>query len=413
MKSSFPSLGFLLFFTINIAIAQNQPKLPQIQVPSDASFKCNDMVYEVPKQDGNKIISIKSIRGTVKDLSDAWIPGACIGLFSEPKHTLAAVTKSLSGGYFEINSLPEGDYRFVVKYNGFCAANAKIRVDNNIVNEGLLYVHMTPPEFYTSSYVSETAQIGDRTAFVRKDEQKSNVPELKIDEELFSTIANNDWRELNYRKWHKILANDPIINDIQFWFDTEHNSNKEYVTTLNDMLRNKYDMLDYLCNRIAEAPSPNLHTLYADVALLDKLGGVCLHCGVTYEFGVDNRISFVQNVPTFQKEWHQGLYKSPDKLIAQLCKDLMKSNEDRMLDGNSLAPLFRFGIFAAPELIRQVKKNNSNYAFAALLRIMERKVEIYPDKGSKLEAISKWYKDNKDSDHTLGIMKTIGKILGK
>jgi hypothetical protein len=236
--------------------------------------------------------------------------------------------------------------------------------------------------------------------------------------------AQQDWREEYYNKWHQLLADNPIINDIQFWFDTEHNPNKDYVTTLNHILKNKYDMLDYLCNRIADKPSPILHTLYADVYSLDKLGSVCLYCGVTYVNGVDNRISFVQNVPTFQNEWREGLYKAPDETVRQLCKKLM-ANKDNEMNGKILAPILRFGIYAAPELVRQVKLNNSNYAFAALLRIMNFKEvsdfisdrnegrKQYLEKSSKMDAISKWYKENKDADHSLGIMKKVGEILGE
>jgi hypothetical protein len=225
--------------------------------------------------------------------------------------------------------------------------------------------------------------------------------------------AQQDMREMYYNQWHQIIKDSKYI-DVQNMFDTEHHLNNGYVETLNYILKNKYDMLDYVCNRMAEGKS---RQLYYDVLLIDYIGGVCLFCGVDYEPFTNDSITMIKNVPTFQNEWKQGLYKNADKIVRQLSDNMMANNEKITM--KSLSPILRFGIYAAPELIRQVKRNNSQYSYAGLLNIINLKEfrdyiqdkngvkDKYLSKDSKIDAIIKWHKENKDADHLIGIATKI------
>ncbi len=238
--------------------------------------------------------------------------------------------------------------------------------------------------------------------------------------------AQQDWREEHYKTWRQLAE---ITNGSVIW-DTEHNSN-QYIECLTFMMQNRFDMLDYMCNKIANAnydiarDDPNkLKELYRDFSLLGYLGSIDIAVGITYQSNI--LMAITSNVPRFQREWRGNTYRTPDRIIKDLCEKLMLRNtslDAGINDEVNMRPIRWYGIFAAPELVRQVKSNNSQYAFYALLRIFDSKEaakfftdksgvrQAYVDKSSKIEAISKWYEQYRDADHTFDIMKRIGEIL--
>lgn len=213
-----------------------------------------------------------------------------------------------------------------------------------------------------------------------------------------------------YYKWHQAI-NDYRLTE-PFYFDAQHTP-PEYAEILTSILQNSMDMVDLLCNRIANGKS---RKLYRDVLLLDKIGGINLWA--SEENANDNGLKAINKlVPIFQEEWNAGVYLAPDEKIKQLCENLMLEKDHMAISPRSLLSIRRYGIFAIPELVRQIKENNSKYAFAAFMGITHQKEYSefirksnaqFIEKESKLDAIRKWReKAAQKGDISKGIMKRI------
>ena len=56
-------------------------------------------------------------------------------------------------GRFELKGIPDGNYRLVIKYDAFCPANAKARIDRHASTKKTLIAHMRPGGIDTCSYL--------------------------------------------------------------------------------------------------------------------------------------------------------------------------------------------------------------------------------------------------------------------
>jgi hypothetical protein len=113
-------VAFAMFFCITVHLAT---------VGWADETACKNLTYESRNQTDYGPLVVTVVRGTVQDAEGGPIPKACVGVFTEADHKLVAFTGTDDRGKFELNGLHDGEYRLVAKYEGFCPANAKLRIE--------------------------------------------------------------------------------------------------------------------------------------------------------------------------------------------------------------------------------------------------------------------------------------------
>jgi hypothetical protein len=96
---------------------------------------------------------VAAVRGVTKDAQGVAIPKVCVGVFTEADHKLVASTQTDEDGQFELNDIPDGDYRLIAKYEGFSTANAKLRIDQRSQGKKSLTVQMRPTGLDMHSFI--------------------------------------------------------------------------------------------------------------------------------------------------------------------------------------------------------------------------------------------------------------------
>jgi hypothetical protein len=116
---------------------------------------CEQMVYMHQNQIDPKPIELRQIRGTGVDPNGISIPQLCIGIFSEPEHTLLRFAQADNNGVFalETNGLPDGEYRLVIQVIGFCPANAIIQIKSRSHRKKSLVAKMRPQAVDDCSFI--------------------------------------------------------------------------------------------------------------------------------------------------------------------------------------------------------------------------------------------------------------------
>ena len=87
------------------------------------------------------------------DFQGVAVPNARVGIFSDTDQKLIATGKVDSEGLFEIPSIPNGEYRLIVAYDGFCATNVSIVSKNRPRGKKKLLAIMKPGAVDVCSYV--------------------------------------------------------------------------------------------------------------------------------------------------------------------------------------------------------------------------------------------------------------------
>lgn len=119
----------------------------------DTRPNCTDLTYESHNQIDYGPLRVSQIRGIAQDAQGVLIPGSCIGVFAKTDHKPIAVTETDENGHFELSGIPDGNYRLVIKYDAFCPANAKVRIDRHVRTKKTLIARMRPSGIDTCSYV--------------------------------------------------------------------------------------------------------------------------------------------------------------------------------------------------------------------------------------------------------------------
>ncbi len=167
-----------------------------------------------------------------------------------------------------------------------------------------------------------------------------------------------------YQRWHKALESNPFLTEPMF-FQT-NGVPEDLATVVTEIEQNKIGLAYFLAQKIAVGTNLN-GVLYFDLRLLDHVAGINLWFPDRI---VDNPGQNIAELTArYRAEWQQGLYKDPSKKIAELCNQKLSKEAGDDLNPHQVVALRRYGIFGLPELIRQVKKNNSKHAFAAYLII--------------------------------------------
>lgn len=114
---------------------------------------CQGMAYESRNQTDYGPLQVSAVRGTTRDARGGPVPNVCVGVFSEIEHKLVAFTQSDEAGHFSLKGVPAGEYRLVTRYEGFCPANAKLRLDRRASGKWRLFVQLRFAGLDTCSYV--------------------------------------------------------------------------------------------------------------------------------------------------------------------------------------------------------------------------------------------------------------------
>lgn len=126
--------------------------LAHIAVAQEAGTPCSAMTYENRDQTDYGPIKLTTVSGVAKDVEGVMLPGVCVGVFTPAGDKLIKATQTDAEGRFEITSIPKGEYRLVARCDGFCAANAKIRVQPGPRNKNRLNLIIRPAGLDTCSY---------------------------------------------------------------------------------------------------------------------------------------------------------------------------------------------------------------------------------------------------------------------
>lgn len=171
-----------------------------------------------------------------------------------------------------------------------------------------------------------------------------------------------------YERWHRGLETNRNVLSQPFFFQTEIGP-PELVSAVKEIKATGLAMANYLAEKIAAgATSPQ--RIYADVLLLEKVSGVdLLHA----EDKPARQQNFAENIAMFttrfREEWRAGVYKDPSLRVSLLCESRLPKEKNTKIEPNDVVALRRYGIYGLPELIRQIRKNNSKHAFAAYLMV--------------------------------------------
>jgi hypothetical protein len=207
-------------------------------------------------------------------------------------------------------------------------------------------------------------------------------------------FAQNHSEDL-YNQWHDALAKYAYLGEAD-WFHSE-GAPAEYAQAVRAIDNAGFAMADFICAKVA-AESTDESRLYQDMFLLMHVTGIDLLRGDQFERSYKE--SQKRNVEDFKRNWRAGVYADVSPYIRKLCEQLTDKNEDDNLNPLELRPIRRYGLYGIPELVRQIKINGSNHAFAAYLimtgnsseyrEYMNRPKLIFRSREEKLAHMEKW-----------------------
>lgn len=146
---------------------------------------------------------------------------------------------------------------------------------------------------------------------------------------------------------------------------------------VGEINQRRLEMAHFLCEKVA-----------AEKQIGDKDARLLAETAGIYWFAIEGEPRHTQDGARllsrlslqFSEEWRAGAFAAkPSKArVGALCQALVAKQSDYVINPEDLLAIRRVGIFALPELIEQIKRNNSNHAFAAFL-IINRDAKGYAD----------------------------------
>jgi hypothetical protein len=170
--------------------------------------------------------------------------------------------------------------------------------------------------------------------------------------------AEEKCREL-YQEWHRILKGNPIITEPLYF--TTNSPIKDLSDVVNKIHANRTALGLFLSKKMAS------ETTYhdADIDLLDYVAGINLWFPEHPHNNIAPEIT--TNLARFREEWGAGVYEDPSKEVIQFVEKIRSQEDNENINPRHLAFIRRYGMYALPELTRQIRKHNSKHAFGAYL----------------------------------------------
>ena len=197
-----------------------------------------------------------------------------------------------------------------------------------------------------------------------------------------------------YKEWHFELLANPDLQEIRIV--SSNGISVKFDNIVNKIKANRFKMATFLCEKVAKENDIS----YEDGYLLSETAGM-------YWFIIETKARFDQDphqnlkdiAKSFSEEWKKSKYADTSKEINTLCDSLNADNEDTIRPDDLFA-MRRLGIFALPELIKQIKNSNSRHAFATFLivcgdreryaKYLENCRELFITKAQKMAVIKEW-----------------------
>jgi hypothetical protein len=173
--------------------------------------------------------------------------------------------------------------------------------------------------------------------------------------------------EAIYQQWHIALAAHPAIGEPGY-FRTDSAQARDLADAVRNIDSNQMAMAYFLCEKMATETNSGIYW-YQDLHFLEYVAGINLWFA---DHPIDNIATEVAtNLIIFKQEWLAGVYNDPSSKVAKLCEERLAKETSAKINPRDLAAIRRYGVFALPELIRQMKKHNSRHAFGACLIILQ------------------------------------------
>lgn len=135
-----------------------------------SSVAAQEYAYEDHNQVTPRPLAVCRVGGRAIDPSGNAVPNVRLGLFQGSEPRLVQVIVADSKGCFNLPGVPAGEYRLVVKYEGFCPANVPIVVPHCSPCQGEpkenLVIHMNVYATDGCSYGTLEAQSSRRRCAV-------------------------------------------------------------------------------------------------------------------------------------------------------------------------------------------------------------------------------------------------------
>jgi hypothetical protein len=138
-----------------------------------------------------------------------------------------------------------------------------------------------------------------------------------------------------------------------------------------------------------------------DVELMFMLGGIQIRIGMT-DFSTTH---WMERIEGFLKEWDAGSYISPESKLRAIREESKEVRDSPAIDYRKTFPYRRYGIYALPFLINEIRDNNSAECFSAFLIITFHRDlyashyddprKLYPTTSDKMSFIRTWWRENK------------------
>ena len=196
-------------------------------------------------------------------------------------------------------------------------------------------------------------------------------------------MVYQDWHEEIEKPRHQMLQLARLVGT--------NNVSPKLVQIVTEIHQRRLDMAHFLCEKVANEGKIGLK----DARLLLETAGI-------YWFAIEGEPRHTQDpaqllkrlASEFSRDWRDGKFAqaSVNVRVQALCKALESKQGDYVIDPDDLLPIRRNGIYAIPELIRQIQLNNSNHAFAVLL-ILHRDSQKY---GSYIENVQQEFVSKTD-----------------
>ncbi len=171
-------------------------------------------------------------------------------------------------------------------------------------------------------------------------------------------------------------------------------------------LNTTYETAKYRDSAVGRAA----YRLDLDVELMFMLGGMQIRLGMP-DFGT---ATWLRQIDGFLNEWETGTFANPDARLHDVRKASAEVPGSVPLDFKRTFPYRRYGVYALPLLIAEIRRTNSAECFSAFLIITfqrdlhlthyQNPHNVWPTVDEKMDHIRAWWRDNAKKFDQLGTL---------